>query len=154
PRRLAGERREVAAGVPGRHVGPGRGGAPDPGRRPRVENAVSEPAPSVDAAGFTAYPAKPVDIEQIERELTAMWSEPPAGADAAPVTRACMSNLIVFAPDRDAASRLGDEIVPLVEHHPSRVLMLVVDPAKDGDQVEAYVSALCHLGDGGRQVCS
>ncbi|MEW6270398.1 MAG: glucose-6-phosphate dehydrogenase assembly protein OpcA [Thermodesulfobacteriota bacterium] len=114
-------------------------------------------APSPPAAGgpaFAAYPAKPVDVERIERELTALWSEPPAGADAAPVTRACMSNLIVFAPDRDAATRLGEEVVPIVEHHPSRVLMLVADGMSGGEPLEAYVSALCHLGDDGRQVCS
>ena len=113
-------------------------------------------APVPGAPGFAAYPAKPVDVQQIERELTAMWSAPLGGAAPtdAPVTRACMSNLIVYVPDQAAAARLGDEVVPIVEHHPSRVLMLVAEGASSGEPLEAYVSALCHLGDAGRQVCS
>jgi glucose-6-phosphate dehydrogenase assembly protein OpcA len=115
---------------------------------------VTQAAPPAGAPGFAAYPAKPVDVQQIERELTAMWSAPPAGAADAPVTRACMSNLIVYVPSHDAAARLEAEIVPIVEHHPSRVLMLVAEGTSGGEPLEAYVSALCHLGDGGRQVCS
>jgi len=117
---------------------------------------VSGPAaPTPSGAGLAAYAPKPVDVERIERELTAMWSATPAGTSGdEPVTRACMSNLIVFAPDQARAATLGDELVPIVEHHPSRVLMLVGEGAAGGDELEAYVSALCHLGERGRQVCS
>jgi len=107
------------------------------------------------AAGFATYAPKPVDVERIERELTAMWSEPPAGAPGEqPVTRACMSNLIVFTPEQSRAATIGEELMPIVEHHPSRVLMLVGEAAASGEDLEAYVSALCHLGERGRQVCS
>lgn len=109
------------------------------------------------AAGsrFATYAPKPVDVRRIERELTEMWSEPPAGAAGdVPVTRACMSNLIVFAPDLTDAESLASELLPIVERHPSRILMLVGETQADQAEIEAYVSALCYLGERGRQVCS
>lgn len=108
-----------------------------------------------EASRFATYAPRPVDVRRIERELTEMWSEPPAGASGdVPVTRACMSNLIVFAPDRTDAENLGEELLPIVERHPSRILMLVGETHASDAELEAYVSALCHLGERGRQVCS
>lgn len=107
------------------------------------------------AAKTATYPPRPVDVDAIERELGVMWSEPPAGTSDSeePVTRACMSNLIVLAPDAGESMRLTEEIEPIVQQHPSRVLLLVGE--EDGpEDIAAHVSAVCHLGEGGRQVCS
>lgn len=96
--------------------------------------------------GVVATAPRYVDVDAIERELAVLWSEiAPLGAatDAEPVTRACMSNLVIFCASPDDARTLPQEIGTLVERHPARVLLLVGDAAARG--VEASVTAVCHL---------
>lgn len=104
--------------------------------------------------GVAATAPKHVDVDAVERELTALWSEiAPLPGEPEPATRACMSNLIVYAGSPAEARTLPEEIGTIVARHPARVLLLVADAAARG--VEATVSALCHPagGDGGR-ICS
>lgn len=98
---------------------------------------------------------KAVDISRIERELNQLWGGQLRDPDDASVTRACMSNLIVFCSGAEQASALANDVGTIVEQHPSRVLLLVSDPsAADSNAMAAYVSAHCHLAGGGRQICS
>lgn len=133
--------------------------------------------------GVVATAPTPVDVDEIERALAALWrdaaprAEPHGAPSAEPsnapgagpknaasaethggpdgdlVTRACMSNLVIFCASPEEARSLPEEIGTIVERHPARVLLLVGDAAARG--LEASVTAVCHLaGTGGERICS
>ncbi len=94
-----------------------------------------------------------VDLAAIERELHRLWVAPPGGGQPT-VTRACMSNLIIFCATAEQG-RAAADVGAIVQQHPSRVLLLVSDPADSGaGEITAYVSAHCHLGGDKGQICS
>ncbi|MEJ7639057.1 MAG: glucose-6-phosphate dehydrogenase assembly protein OpcA [Singulisphaera sp.] len=100
-------------------------------------------------------PLEPVDISAIERELTKLWKPPEGHAgDHHPLTRACMSNLIIHGTTREQAGLIPDELDVLVRHHPARVLLLVDEDDREETAIEAFVSARCHLSGKHSQVCS
>lgn len=102
---------------------------------------------------LVASTPRPVDVRAIERELAGLWSDPELGDDGA-VTRACMSNLLIYC-DCDARARdIPAGLAEIAERHPARVLLLIGDAPDLTGEIEAYVSALCHPVAGGRQVCS
>jgi glucose-6-phosphate dehydrogenase assembly protein OpcA len=99
--------------------------------------------------------ARPIDVAAVERELGRLWSDGGAnGIDEDPVTRACMSNLVVYCGDPREAGPLPEEIAHITERHPSRVLLLVGNAGAQQMDLEAHVSAVCYLAGGGRQICS
>lgn len=97
---------------------------------------------------------KRVDPADIERELTAMWAglDDNAGNEAT-VTRAVMSNLLIYAQGADEAARAADHIPELVERHPARVIVLAAVDGMDG-QLDARVSAHCRRIDHQAQLCA
>ncbi len=102
---------------------------------------------------FTGGAATAVDAQAIERELAALWRASSEGQEA--VTRACLWNLIVRtegAAELERARQLMDRIAPAV---PARVLLLGHEPAGQGPEVEAWVSANCQIAPGGgKLLCS
>lgn len=99
--------------------------------------------------------ARPVDVGAVERELTRLWSRPkPGPLSEEPVTRACMSNLIVYCANDADASFAQEEIADIVQRHPARVLLLVGSAGEQPSDLEAYVSAVCFTAGAGRQICS
>lgn len=121
-----------------------------------MADAVSGPR-EPDARGEepTPEPARPVDVGAIERELTKLWARPATDLqDEDPVTRACMSNLIVYCRTDAEAERMPEEIASIVQRHPSRVLLLVGHADRSESSLEAYVSAVCFSAGNGRQICS
>ncbi|MBL8795715.1 MAG: glucose-6-phosphate dehydrogenase assembly protein OpcA, partial [Planctomycetia bacterium] len=97
----------------------------------------------------------PVDVAAIERELVELWRDPDRDPTTQQsITRACMSNLLIYAPTVEAAQDIPDEIGIIVRHHPARVLLLVGESNTGGAAVQANVSAYCSLLGGDRQVCS
>jgi glucose-6-phosphate dehydrogenase assembly protein OpcA len=99
-----------------------------------------------------ATPTKPVDVAGIERALAELWQH--GAKENETVTRAVMSNLVIYAASPDLTDKLPDEIGHIVQSHPARVLLLRTDPHQTDRAVEAHVSALCRLVGSGRQVCS
>lgn len=108
-----------------------------------------------DAAGGGPK-AKGVDFASIERELAALWQQNESGGDGEerPATRACMSNLLVACGTARDGEAVAAEIEPVVQQHPSRVLILVSEGSGQGNDVDAIVSAACYLGEGGRKICA
>jgi glucose-6-phosphate dehydrogenase assembly protein OpcA len=99
--------------------------------------------------------ARPVDVGAVERELTRLWGRSgPDLLEEDPVTRACMSNLIVYCKDEREAERVPEEVASIVQRHPARVLLLVGNAGAQPSDLEAYVSAVCFTAGGGRQICS
>lgn len=102
-----------------------------------------------------ALTPRAVDPATIERELARLWMPArQAPGDPQPPTRACMSNLIVFCSVPHAAPSVAQEIAAVVHRHPARVLLLVAGADDLLSDVEAHVTAQCHLAPGGRQICS
>lgn len=104
----------------------------------------------------SAIMPRAVDVSAIERELARLWHEPHVGEEERPehVTRAVMSNLLVYCTDAAEAVQVAAEICEIVPVHPARVLLLIEDTARTTDDIEAHVSAHCHSIGGGRQVFS
>lgn len=105
--------------------------------------------------GGTDQP-RAVDVAAIERALGQLWAEEENGAAAGrrTLTRACMSNLVVFCSLPEDTGAVIEDLGAIVEQHPARVLLLMAGTLGEPDAIEAYVSAQCHLVGGGKQVCS
>lgn len=103
-----------------------------------------------EAGAPAPEPSRRVDLESIERELATLWD----AGEGQPITRACISNLLVYCASQAEAERIPEEIATIVERYPSRVLLLVGEAGASGRPVETFVSAVCHLADAGRKVCS
>src|SRR4029434_985538 len=93
-----------------------------------------------------------VDLAAIEEELARFWHDPEAPEAGAPVTRACMANLVVFCRNTDEEHELLQEIPSIVASHPSRVLLLVADVNRQGEGLEAFVCAHRRLTEAGPQI--
>jgi glucose-6-phosphate dehydrogenase assembly protein OpcA len=102
----------------------------------------------------TETPPKPVDIAAIESELARLWHDPEAAPETEHLTRACMSNLIIYTPTAAEAATVQEEIALIVHHHPSRVLLLIGEGDGGASGIRAEVSAYCKKVSDGRQVCS
>src|ERR687887_2460382 len=94
---------------------------------------------------------RPVDLAAIEEELVRFWHDPEAGA---PVTRACMANLVIFCRNPDEEREITQEIPSIVASHPSRVLLLVADVHSQSEGLAAFVRAHRRLTEEGQQIYS
>lgn len=105
---------------------------------------------------ITSAPARPVNVADIDRELFAMWKETDSeAAQQTAITRACMSNLVVYSSTLEHAAKINDELAVVVQHHPARVLHLIGEANTGGAHIQAQVSAFCSfLGSPSTHVCS
>jgi len=97
-----------------------------------------------------------IDPVEIERELAAIWAtidgqQKDAGGT---VTRASMSNVMIFCDGEAQALNAADRIPLLVQHHPARVLVLALIEAHPNEDVQAWVTAHCRRTGDGAQVCA
>ena len=96
-----------------------------------------------------------IDLAKIEHELRGLWkqaAEQVEGENRPPVTRVSTVNLVVLARGTDEADSAAMLAVDISARHPGR--LLVVEENQGPDSIAADISAHCHLGGGGRQVCS
>ncbi|MEO5719783.1 MAG: glucose-6-phosphate dehydrogenase assembly protein OpcA [Chthoniobacterales bacterium] len=100
------------------------------------------------AEEFTA--GLPVEVGQIHRELKKLWE----AADGA-MTRASLINLAVYS---EAPESLGTNtaiVARLTEEHACRAIVIAAEPDAPESQVEAWISAHCHVSRAGsKQICS
>ncbi len=98
-----------------------------------------------------------IDVPALEREIRSLWqqkAEESLEQQGQEVTRACVLNLIAYAPRVDA-SEIAKVISAVTSDHPSRSLVLLSQPEAPADSLSASVSSLCHSAGAGRQqVCS
>ena len=95
-------------------------------------------------------PGKPVEIGNIDRELKELWDQ----ADGA-MTRASLINLAVYSEAPDSLGKNTALISEITEEHACRAIVIAADPAAAGSEVEAWVSAHCHVSRAGsKQICS
>jgi glucose-6-phosphate dehydrogenase assembly protein OpcA len=100
--------------------------------------------------------ARPVDVATIEHELTQLWKAAAEDTlEGQPVIRACVLNLVAYAPDRDAAEQINDVISRVSGRHPSRSIVIVAERRARSARLQASISAHCQIApEGGKQVCS
>lgn len=98
-----------------------------------------------------------VDVASLERELRELWEQMASkkqGADQEAVTRACVHNLIVYAPGEKSDSEVNSIIAEITVQNPGRVFILLPDTESKNDRTNAWVSAQCYRTAGKRQqVC-
>ncbi|UHD16012.1 glucose-6-phosphate dehydrogenase assembly protein OpcA [Thiocapsa bogorovii] len=96
-----------------------------------------------------------IDPVEIERELTAIWATINGQQkDGGTVTRASMSNVMIFCDGEDQALDAADRIPRLVQHHPARVLVLALIEEQAGEGVQAWVTSHCRRTGDGQQLCA
>ncbi|MEM7676615.1 MAG: glucose-6-phosphate dehydrogenase assembly protein OpcA, partial [Myxococcota bacterium] len=111
---------------------------------------------------FAGGAAFAVDPDAIERELASLWQTAGQDNDAAPVTRACLLNVIALLEEREGlegfgfADRLQKWIDELPRHVAARAIVVRSQPHRpEQAELQSWISANCIIGDsGGKLVCS
>ncbi|MGH8094875.1 MAG: glucose-6-phosphate dehydrogenase assembly protein OpcA [Chthoniobacterales bacterium] len=102
------------------------------------------------AATETFTAGIPVEIGKIQRELKRLW-----GSEESAMTRASLINLAVYSEAHDSLGANTAIISQLTEDHACRAIVVAADPSASENQVEAWISAHCHVSRAGsKQVCS
>ncbi|MCP4038190.1 MAG: glucose-6-phosphate dehydrogenase assembly protein OpcA, partial [bacterium] len=97
-------------------------------------------------------PAEPIELRQVEQELLALrhgakCSTDEACADDQPITRACMSNLIVYCDTPEEADTLPEQFALMARHHPARIIVLVGhEPGTPPESMVRVQAGLTQLG--------
>ena len=92
----------------------------------------------------------PVEIGKIEGELKKLWAE-----SGNRMTRASLMNLAVYSETPGSLALNTKMIFEITEDHACRAIVINVDPASEEDQVDAWISAHCHVNRAGsKQICS
>ncbi len=101
---------------------------------------------------------RPVPYHQVEDALFQLRCDAPcaAGEDGRthPITRACMSNLIVYCNSPEEADSLPLEFAAIARRHPARIILLVAGAENPMDRLETHVSAQLVETTAGPQVVS
>lgn len=89
---------------------------------------------------------------EVEKQLAAFWRE--ASTDEQAVVRACAMNLVVICADEPDDLRRSTELVAAIAPTAPCRALVVAPPGENAARLDVYVSAHCHRGAGGTQVCS
>ncbi len=120
-------------------------------------SAESKQADRTAVEEFLSGKLAQVNVNAIERELRKLWQEAAeyeAESSGKNVARACVLNLILYTQDAGSELAAGNILDEVMLRHPCRALLAI---AAEGSppQVEAWVSARCHLAGPGstKQIC-
>jgi len=97
-----------------------------------------------------------VEIGSLERELADIWVSAAEGAIpgvTAPVTRALLSNVLIYAANDAEADEAAQTIVEIAADHPARVVISDAEEAPPGEAAQADLSMLCSITETGRRLC-
>jgi glucose-6-phosphate dehydrogenase assembly protein OpcA len=95
----------------------------------------------------------PVPFQDIELELNRRLKEA-IGTGTEAISRARMSNLVIYCDTANLASAVAAEVPQIVAIHPARVFLLVAEPSLSSGDETAYVSILERPGSDDRKVFS
>lgn len=91
----------------------------------------------------------PVAVGQIDRELKKLWDQNGSFA-----TRASLINLAIYCEGEEAMQRNTELISRITQSHACRALLICVRPNEPEANVQAWISAHCHVTRaGGKQTC-
>jgi len=92
----------------------------------------------------------PVEIGRIDQELKKLWRESEGAA-----TRASLVNLAVYSEEPGSLTSNTQLMAGITEDHACRAIVIEADCHAKDNQVNAWISAHCHVsGAGSKQVCS
>lgn len=101
-----------------------------------------------------SHAQRKVDIARIQHELDGLWEsfhQDVSGGQT--VTRACMSNLIIYCEDDEQSRDVEQSIPDIVGLHPARIIFLTAHGNTSEPGIEAFVSGYYYAQNGGWQVC-
>ena len=87
---------------------------------------------------MTDTKSRSVSLGGVEREFLRQMKGM-QGPDERPVQRARMANLVIYCAGRERAAQINGEIPEVVNVHPARVLLLVVDAESSSTELETSV---------------
>lgn len=98
--------------------------------------------------------APTINVEAIERQLTALWQQASRDDEEGGVTRASMFNLLVYAPSQASAKELDSILTDVAAARPCRAILIVADSEAPQGTLTAEVTSRCTLPSGAsKQVC-
>lgn len=108
-----------------------------------------------ESAQLLSHPPHKADIARIQSELDGLWECVHQDiSDGQAVTRACMSNLIIYCDTGAEAKEIETAIPAIVQTHPARVILLTGQGITSEPGIEVFVSGhYCAL-NSGWQVCA
>ncbi len=98
-----------------------------------------------------------INVASLERELRELWASATSAQsedNRRAVARACVLNLVLYTCDTDAETSAANLLDEITVHHPCRAI-LAIARASEAPNLEAWVSARCHLPSPGstKQIC-
>jgi glucose-6-phosphate dehydrogenase assembly protein OpcA len=90
-----------------------------------------------------------VDLGEIDHELKKLWQENEGSA-----TRASLMNLAIYSEEPGSLQKNTQLMAKITENHACRAIVVEADCKGEGDRVEAWISAHCHVAPGSNKVCS
>jgi len=98
--------------------------------------------------------APTINVDAIERQLTALWQQASQDEEHGGVTRASMFNLLVYVPSRTEASKLDEMLTDITAARPCRAILMVADSNAPEETLTAEVTSRCTLPSASsKQVC-
>ena len=98
--------------------------------------------------------APAINVDAIERELTALWQQASQDEEHGGVTRASMFNLLVYVSSRTEASKLDEMLTDITAARPCRAILIVADGDTPEETLTAQVTSRCTLPSASsKQVC-
>jgi glucose-6-phosphate dehydrogenase assembly protein OpcA len=98
--------------------------------------------------------ASAINVDAIERELTALWQQASQDEEHGGVTRASMFNLLVYVSSRTEASKLDEMLTDITAARPCRAILIVADGDTPEETLTAEVTSRCTLPSASsKQVC-
>jgi glucose-6-phosphate dehydrogenase assembly protein OpcA len=94
-----------------------------------------------------------VELRHVEKELSQQLRGQSAD-ERGLVQRVRMSNLVIFTTNLQTAADLSAAVPEIEAVHPARVLLLIADPASEGNELRAAVSVRCRALGRQQQACS
>ena len=102
-------------------------------------------------AGSTATT---INVDAIERQLTALWQQASQDEEQGGVTRASMFNLLVYVPSPAEAQKLDEMLTDITAARPCRAILIVADADAPEELLTAEVTSRCTLPSASsKQVC-
>ena len=98
---------------------------------------------------------KHVALKEIEPQLSRLWALEGERQPGVPLVRTLTLNLVCISETTEQMSDLLAAIQGVSIHHPSRIILIVVDRESESDQIQAKVNMACELtGGGNRSLCT
>ena len=95
-------------------------------------------------------PGLPVEIGEIDRELSRLWEQSEAGK-----VRASLVNLVIYSEAPDAIEANTPLLAEIAANHAFRALLVQGNPGAGDSAVRAWITAHCHLRSAGQnEICS